>query len=294
MEGKKEKEFPQVLWGKAFYSTIVIKGVIMMQKFVLTFIVVFLIAVNGGYAFRENIVGAWLFDEDSGKVAKDYSGNGNDGEIKGKPERLKGVFKTALRFDGSTYVEIPFSKSLWVLNKGDFTLAAWFYSEKLPPPEWVECVFQQGDKNGTGRSWLFIEQGAANEINSFLGGATTHSGVKVEEERKWYHAALAVKEGGAQDQSQIYVNGKVEAGPNTISVEDSEGNYFIGAHKAIKGFFIGVIDEVVLINKALSEKEVKELMEKGVMGMLSVKRKGKLSTCWGSLKAYPMRILVRK
>ena len=244
----------------------------------------FCLLIAPGYAFKENIIGAWLFDEGLGKVAKDYSGNGNDGEIKGKPKWVKGKFGMALRFDGSTYIEIPFSESLRVLNKSDFTLAAWFYSEKLPPPEWVEAVFQQGDENGTGRTWLYIHRDSGGEIQSYLGGTTTSSGVKVEEEGRWYHAALVVKEGGANDQSQIYVNGKAEAASNTISLEDSEGNYFIGAHKAIKGFFIGVIDEVVLINKALSEDEIKELMTNGVVSVLAVQPKGKLALRWGDVK----------
>jgi hypothetical protein len=252
---------------------------------VLTFVGVLILMGTGlSYAFRENIVGAWLFDEGSGKVAKDHSGNGNDGEIKGKAEWVKGVFGKAMRFDGSTYVEIPFSQSLKVLNQTDFTLAAWFYSEELPPPEWVEAVFQQGDKDGIGRTWLYIHRDSGGEIRSYLGGTTTSSGVKVEEEGKWHHAALVVKEGGAQDQSLIYVNGKAEAQSNTISIEDSEGNFFIGAHKAIKGFFIGVIDEVVLINKALSEDEIQDLMEKGVKGVLPVRGGGKLTVYWGDLK----------
>jgi len=243
-----------------------------------------LMASHPAFPFKENIVGAWLFDEGSGKAAKDYSGNGNDGEIKGNPQWVDGKFGKALRFDGSTYVEIPFSESLRVLNKTDFTLAAWFYSEKLPPPEWIEAVFQQGDKNGTGRTWLFIHRDSGGEIQSFLGGTTTSSGVKAEEEGRWYHAAVVVKEGGAQDEITVYVNGE-PGKPNVVSLEDSEGNYFIGAHKAIKGFFIGVIDEVVLIAKAMSGDEIKELMNKGVMNVLAVKARDKLPVCWAEIKS---------
>ena len=61
-----------------------------------------LIGIQSSEGFRENIVRGWLFDEGSGKTAKDASGNGNDGRIEGKAEWVEGVFGPALRFDGST------------------------------------------------------------------------------------------------------------------------------------------------------------------------------------------------
>ena len=35
----------------------------------------------------ETVAGMWLFDEGNGKVAKDTSGNGNDGELMNDPNR---------------------------------------------------------------------------------------------------------------------------------------------------------------------------------------------------------------
>jgi len=235
------------------------------------------------YAFRENIVGAWLFDEGSGKTVKDYSGNGNDGEIQGNPEWVDGKFGKALHFDGKTYVLIPFKESMKVLNESDFTIAAWFKSEEIPPPEWVECVFQQGDKNGVGRSWLYIHQASGGGIHSFLGGKEISSDVTAEE-GKWYHAAVVAKEKGNSDEVQIFVDGEAHLDPTVVNLESSEGDYFIGAHKKPAGFFIGIIDEVVLINKALSKDEIKELMTSGVRGVLAVQPKDKLALRWGDIK----------
>jgi hypothetical protein len=54
------------------------------------------------------ITGMWLFDEGSGKVAKDSSGNGLDADLIDGPKWVDGVFGKALEFDGaSSYVEIP-------------------------------------------------------------------------------------------------------------------------------------------------------------------------------------------
>jgi hypothetical protein len=47
-----------------------------------------------------SIIGMWLFNEGSGDVAEDFSGNGNDGTLMNDPEWVKGKFGTALSFDG--------------------------------------------------------------------------------------------------------------------------------------------------------------------------------------------------
>ena len=55
--------------------------------------------------------GIWLFDEGSGSVTKDFSGNGNDGVIKGA-EWVKGKFSNALSFDEGKFVGCGNDKSL--------------------------------------------------------------------------------------------------------------------------------------------------------------------------------------
>ncbi|MDE0300362.1 MAG: hypothetical protein OXN17_17125 [Candidatus Poribacteria bacterium] len=190
----------------------------MQGVWVILTIMFLLIGIQSSEGFRENIVRGWLFDDGSGKTAKDASGNGND---------------------GSTYVQIPFSNSLVVLNQGDFTLAAWFASENLPldSDDCCAAVFQQR------RTWLFLHRDSGEEIKSFIGGDLTFSRVHIKETGKWRHAAVVVKEVADQDQIQIYVNGKAEGFPNAIGMEDEKPDI---------DNFIGLIDEVVLINKALS------------------------------------------
>ena len=132
-----------------------------------------------------------------------------------------GKFGKALDFDGSTgYVEVPFDESMRVLNASDFTLAAWFTPDDIPTEN--KEVFQQGDNNGTGRTWIFVD--STNEIRSFLGNATTGAGIGVEA-GEWYHGAVVVTEDGASDIVQLYVNGEAVGAPTPQSIEDSEGSY---------------------------------------------------------------------
>jgi hypothetical protein len=231
-------------------------------------------------AFRDNIVAAWPLDEGSGSDIHDVSGNGNDGELAGGAEWVDGRFSKALDFDGSSgYIEIPFDDSMKVMNEGDFTLAAWFKPDAVPGEN--KEVFQQGDSGGTGRTWLLIN--TSGTINAYVGGGTTTSGINVEP-GEWYHTAVVVTEGGGADGIQLYVNGEIAGAPNTLAMEDSEGSYFIGCHKNLTNFWDGIIDDVVLINKALNEAEINDLMENGVESVLAVEPTGKLVVSWGSIK----------
>ena len=47
----------------------------------------------------------------------------------------------------------------------------------------------------------------------------------------------------------------------------------------------GIVDEVRLWNRVLTEKEIQESMEKGKDSFTAVQPGGKITTSWGSLKA---------
>ena len=69
-----------------------------------------------------SIVGAWLFDETGGKVAKDSSDNGNDGDLVGGAKWVKGKFGNAIELNGKdAWVTVPEIGPL-----DDFTLMKWF------------------------------------------------------------------------------------------------------------------------------------------------------------------------
>ena len=50
-------------------------------------------------------------------------------------------------------------------------------------------------------------------------------------------------------------------------------------------FFNGMLDEVLIVKRALSEDEVEAHYDGGLKGFLAVQPHGKLSTTWGNLKA---------
>ena len=208
---------------------------------------------------RGDLVAHWTFDEGSGNVAHDISGNGNDGSFAGSPKWTNGKIGGALEFNGSSdYIEVPFSESLRVINQGDFSIAAWFMLNEIPSE--YKAVFQQGDdtSGGPGRTWLFVHQ--SNEIRSSLGGAPTGSGVGIEG-GLWYHGVVVVTEGGETDSVQLYVDGEAAGAPREDSMEDSEGVFYIGAHKGLGNIWDGLLDDIRIYNHALTKTDILAAME---------------------------------
>ena len=209
------------------------------------------------------LVGWWRLDETSGTTANDSSGNENHGTTNGDPQWEAGKIGGALHLDGSSdYVQIPFSESLRVFNRGDFTLTTWFKTDEIDKKQ---IIFQQGNLNGPGRSWLTIgESTNDNVIRSYVGGAWTSSGIIVEAE-EWYHAAVVVTEGGGNDSIQMYVNGEPAGNPRQDSMEDCEGVFLVGCGKGIDTFMDGAVDDIRIYSRALTEDDLKIIME-GIEG----------------------------
>ncbi len=101
-----------------------------MSKKLIYFVSFVLVLSIVGNASADLVV-HWGFDEGSGSMVHDTSGNGHDGTINGTPQWVPGIAGGALHFDGSTYVVVAddigefetFSVALWF--KYDSFIADW-------------------------------------------------------------------------------------------------------------------------------------------------------------------------
>ncbi len=240
---------------------------------------VFTIAIADTSFCKGVLVAAYSFEEGSGKLARDVTGNGHNGEIK-NAKYVDGKFGKALEFDGvESQVEIPHSEDMNF--KEGVTVEAWVKPSRYND---LSAVVQKWGDNTNRRQYLLCF--VSNKVRMYIsgsGGTWPSSVVKTDE---WTHIA------GTYDGKVIrtFINGKLET-----EVNNTEGLFASDVHALIGGYgpdvdfgsnrhFPGVIDEARYWNGALDENEISNVMKKSYAEILSVDSLGKIGTTWGNIK----------
>lgn len=230
-------------------------------------------AANSLADLQEGLIGLWLFD-DQGKEAKDSSGNGNNGALDAAASWTDGKFDGAMLTTPQNGVSVPVTKNLDTVVDG-LSIGAWFRTDKDSDTglrrDTAYLLEDQSASEATPDAWAF---GVWNE-----GGAITLAwGLKKIVKGEWTHIA------GTYDGSvlQLYVNGEKDTAANMTGKIGRPGNP-LGLGKYSAETYIGGIDEVFLYNRALSQTEIKQLMN-GWSSALAVRAAGKLATLWALLK----------
>ena len=257
------------------------------------------------------VLGYWAF-QSKNEIGKDSSPNRNHGELKGEGSAewtAKGKVGGGIKFDGKSWLEVPHDNSLNV--KDQITLMCW---AKFGNP---------GDFTGDGREQSLIWKYGPFETNKrfwasyalriwrpksqfgsfgFDANMTEGRSAVVDKkfpevdklEKEWFHIA-ATADG---TEIRVYTNGKETGkGPQRGEFQASDLPLTIGhdlrpilIHFA---FMNGVMDEVIVADKALTGAEIKEAMELGEKGkplegynpIFAVEPESKLATQWGAIKA---------
>jgi len=204
----------------------------------------------------EGLVGYWNFDEGSGSIAHDSSGNGNDGTIYGATW-TPGKFGYALGFDGiDDFVKVTSPPNLPAGNSAR-TITAWVNVKVLPKGVNEGVVVGYGTTSGDSSFELGVF--GENKDNRFFYSQWYRDvvGNTIPQVGQWYHIAIT-HDGTTQ---RLYVNGVVESTgsltPNTPSGTDLLIGKFYQTD--ISRQFNGLIDEVGIWNRALSAEEIKQL-----------------------------------
>ena len=222
------------------------------------------------------LVGYWPFDEGSGNVAADASGNGNDGELVGNPTWVAGNFGGALEFDGAaSYVNVPHADAL--SPQTNMTFAAW-----LKPNVTINAAdgaYRLMSKNNDIFFLFNYEQiGQLGFLIKSAAGTNNavHSTTAEWTAGQWYHVAGTFD--GAE--LKIYVNGVLEATNAFVGETGTSGlDLWIGADD-LPSFFPGAIDDIRLYDTALTEVEISVVMDT----TSAVQPSGKLVSTWAEIK----------
>ncbi len=230
---------------------------------------------------KDGLVAYWPLDKNTieGDIAKDVIGK-NDGAII-NAKSVAGKFGDALEFNGSnSKVDIKGTDALNFSGKKELTACAWIniagHSGSCCDP-----VVAQRDVNSWALRYDSRDAGAELEFIVCPGwvGDGSNFGIPVPKTGEW-HYLVGVCDG---KQLLIYLDGVLGdkgtiAFPGTITGNGTATT--IGG--ASDGYFKGIIDEVLIYNRALSANEIKQNFQ--AKGLIAVDSNGKLSTCWGYIK----------
>ena len=249
--------------------------------------IIFMVTAFQSYAAIDlkTCVGAWLFDEGKGDVAKDSSGNGNDGALNKNPEWVAGKFGKALKFDGtSTNVEVPDAPSL--NPEQAMSMGCWLYL--MGNAGQHRDIISKDGENAERQLLL-----TASDVNKFRahvwtadGAARYFDGAIAVDLEKWYHVVqtydgttLTLYVDGAKDTSKDF-GGNIIVTPQPLRIGG-------GANAGQPGYYTpGIIDEVVIFSVALGEADVRTLMNGMASSVTAVSSADKLTATWSSIKMH--------
>jgi len=231
------------------------------------------------------------FEEGAGNTTMDMSGNGNDGELVGGVAWTgSGRSGNALEFNGTdSQVVLPGGGNLQP-DDSDFSIEAWIKAD----PEsqgWARIV----DKfYGTG--YCFGRVGSDLTVGAEFGGNANDFGSTTEVfDNEWHHVALVrdVKDievawlyiyvDGVQENSAIAPETDIH-NLDTTSVRVGAGINCCAEDAEIALFYKGIIDEVLIYSKALTEDEIGNDMNASPV-VAAVAYSGKLATTWADIKS---------
>jgi regulation of enolase protein 1 (concanavalin A-like superfamily) len=199
------------------------------------------------------LIGWWTFDEGTGTIVHDYSGNGNDGSFgpEGTPQWVAGKFGGAIQLDGSDdYVEIN-AIANDMPTDNNFTISAWIKQTTADEGNVIGANDSGGGHDfifGTSSSGqLLIEADTVNNYGSGLNNG------------QW-RMITYVRNGAT---ATLYIDG-VQVGTETPSGNPAgQTLWSIGQEwdpPSPSDEFLGAVDEVRFYRKALTADEVKALL----------------------------------
>ena len=234
----------------------------------------------GPAEFLDGLVVYHAYDEGKGDEAEDLSGNEHHGVID-NPAWVDGKFGQALEFGGEGSDVFVTVESTPKLNVDEMTFMAWVNAEHWNGTRQIVGKSVHGGCGGRVQYGLFSEGGTFKlRFETEAGRNDISTGLPDTE--KFIHIAFT----NDTKKGIIYIDGKEEAEgdvPGKLGANDDP--WRIGQDcDRLNYVFAGIIDEVRLWNRALSEDEINTFMEQGV-DALAVEAAGKLSTTWSRLKA---------
>jgi hypothetical protein len=239
------------VWPKYSYFNFFIRRIIMSKKLVYLSSFVFvlcLLLTSIAECADPGLVAWYRFDGN----ADDSSGNNIHGTEMGDPTYEPGVFGEAISLDGDgDYVDCGLDPKLDITEFLTFT----YWIKVVEFDKSWNTVLARGDD-----SWRSSRAGTNNFMEAAVGGTAGNwtYGVTPVDDGEWHHVGW-VYDG---TMNYLYVDGEIDATEeNSGEITVSSYPLYIGDNSQATGrFWTGLIDDVLIFNRALTQEEVQIIM----------------------------------
>ena len=203
-------------------------------------------------SLKKGLVLYYSFDGTLGRTVADKSGKGHEGKVQGAKWAPRGKVGGAYEFNGKgDCISVP-NGPQFDFGTSDFTMSAWI----CPKEDAQNAIVCKSTANDQG---YFFTQADKDGIQ-FLSGAggdwsvNTHSssGLTL---NAWNHVVVSQISG----QIVFWINGVSRGGGRGGTVNGDATSLLIGGSSWGDLNFKGLIDEVMIFDRALTDKEVKQL-----------------------------------
>jgi len=210
-----------------------------------------------GRVIADGLVSYWTFDKDNIKngIVKDLWEH-NDGKIMGSSRVVKGRFGEAIKFDGSSSF-IQFDDSKMPSENEPRTISAWINLEEAPLTYNFGSIVEWGTNEKSQRCGILI---TAYQRVYFVGEFTDMPSDGTIEIGSWNNVAITYN----GSMMKIYINGKLDKegspgwGGKAIKLDTKLDKGRIGQNIRDNEPFPGIIDEIAIYKRELSEDEIKK------------------------------------
>jgi len=217
---------------------------------------------------QNGLVGYWSFDDGTGTIASDSSGNGNTATLVTGPSWVTaGEIGGALFFDGvDDYVSFT-SQAQSIIS-----ISAWVYAQATPGnllpriidmPGYVLYLAEPDAPGSNPMSLGFLSRGSTQD-----GKWTTPANSLAYD--TWNHVAVVYDSSSTLNNPDLYINGVKQTISKITSPQGTQtangGAGIIGNRIPLNRGWDGLIDELRVYNRALSASEIVSLYDQGNSG----------------------------
>lgn len=260
----------------------------MRNQMILTclFLAVLVSPVSAQELVAPDLVLYFDYEDFKGDTVVEKSGRGYDGAINGKVTQSDdGQFGKAAHFVSGSFLDLDgpniapddiptegMSVVAWINVEAVADMA--IFNARAGDNTWLVHPEARGDGN---YRWLNRSPGGATIFDIRAGKNKAN---------EWVHYAGTFSR--ADGLAVLYINGnnvgEEKARVGTPIAPDWDNGARVGYNIDNNRPFNGLMDDLNIWKRGLSEEEVNTIMNDGVDGFLAVEARGKLTTTWGRLK----------